>query len=556
MALPQPIGEKIGEWEVVDQCKDNPQKYIVRCRCGTIAEKYLSNLRRGYSPNCGGPAHKERKTGRKPNTPAVNTVGQKFNHWTVLEELGKGKVRVQCDCEAKTEGIRYKKAIISGESKSCGCAATPYKTDLIGKTFGHWKVIGSAGNGMCLCECSCENHTQSKVSRANLLNGNSTSCGCEQANKMKQTMLDRYGEIAARRLDEPREKWKIELLHDAKEFRKFILKFTEEFGKKPTINDLCSFLDIQRATMLVRVHEHKLEDIVDLMPMQSQYEDEIVEIIKSINNNIEIIRSDRHLLDGFEIDIYLPTKKIAIEFNDTYWHSSIHKDKDYHQNKTIKAFSKCIHLIHIFEYEWKDPDKKRLIIQYLKDLLDNNKQICYARNCTVKEIDNITERDFEENYHLQGYAPSKLALGLYSNNELISVMSFGTPRFDKNYDWELIRYCVKSGYAVTGGKEKLFKYFVSNNKNISILTYVDISKFTGMSYFNLGFTKTENWKTQPGYVWVNPDNNKVLSRYRTQKSKLVDAGLGKNEETEDEIMTGMGYYKVYDSGNLKLKYIN
>ena len=554
MAIPQPIGEKIGEWTILRRCDDNPQKYVLQCSCGTIAEKYLSNLRRGYSLDCGGPAHKQRKAGRKLGSVEYDTTGMKFNHWTVLEEVGGGKIKVQCDCPNKTTGIRYKKAIISGESKSCGCASVPYKTDLIGKRFGNWVVIGSAGNGMCLCQCNCANHTLGVVSRANLINGKSQSCGCLQGKLMHNTMMERYGEIASRRLDNPCEQWQIDMIHNSNQFKQFIIDLTTAYGRKPTINDLCNLLDIQSATMLVRVHEYGFDDIVDILPMQSHYEDEIVGIIKSIDSNLVIIRNDRKVLQGMELDIYLPDKRIAIEFNGTYWHSTVNKDIKYHQNKTLLCFKSNIHLIHIFEYEWNDASKKQLIINYLQDIISSKKKVYHARNCEVKEIYRDIEASFENTYHLQGYAQSSVALGLYYNNELISVMSFGRPRFDDKYEYELIRYCVKSGCAISGGKEKLFKHFVDRYLNSSIITYCNISKFTGMSYFDLGFKRYDNWITVPGYVWVKPDINSIVSRYQAQKKNLVQKGLGTDDETEDIIMTRLGYLKIYDAGNLKLVY--
>ena len=47
----------------------------------------------------------------------------------------------------------------------------------------------------------------------------------------------------------------------------------------------------------------------------------------------------------------------------------------------------------------------------------------------------------------------------------------------------------------------------------------------------------------------------VLPRYKTQKQKLLSKGFGTKEQTEDDIMESLGYYKVYDSGNLKLEWI-
>lgn len=63
-------------------------------------------------------------------------------------------------------------------------------------------------------------------------------------------------------------------------------------------------------------------------------------------------------------------------------------------------------------------------------------------------------------------------------------MSFGKPRYNKNYECELLRLCTKNGYAVVGGAEKLFSYFVKTHNPKSVISYCDLSKFMGNVYKN------------------------------------------------------------------------
>jgi hypothetical protein len=127
-------------------------------------------------------------------------------------------------------------------------------------------------------------------------------------------------------------------------------------------------------------------------------------------------------------------------------------------------------------------------------------------------------------------------------------MTFSKPRFDKEYQFEIIRSVWKSGYSVIGGSEKIFKSFITSKYNPkSILSYCNIAKFVGSSYSRLGFKLVS--VTEPNYVWVK-DNN-VISRYKTTKRELVEAGLGTENDTENAIMERLGYLKVYDCGNAK-----
>mgnify|MGYP007037140579 CR=1 FL=1 len=64
-------------------------------------------------------------------------------------------------------------------------------------------------------------------------------------------------------------------------------------------------------------------------------------------------------------------------------------------------------------------------------------------------------------------------------------MTFGKPRYNKNYEYELIRYC--SSKNIVGGAEKLFNYFIKTYNPKSIISYCDWSKFNGDVYLKLGF---------------------------------------------------------------------
>ena len=132
-------------------------------------------------------------------------------------------------------------------------------------------------------------------------------------------------------------------------------------------------------------------------------------------------------------------------------------------------------------------------------------------------------------------------------------MTFGTPRFDNsNNVIELIRYCTRADTVIIGGAEKLFNFFIRKYTPSKVISYCDISKFTGKVYNRLGFKLVA--VSEPNYVWVR--GNKVLKRYQTQKHKLLEMGLGREDQTESEIMEELGYIRVYDCGNYKFEFTN
>ena len=111
--------------------------------------------------------------------------------------------------------------------------------------------------------------------------------------------------------------------------------------------------------------------------------------------NIQKVNNDRTILNGLELDFYIPSLNFAIEFDSLYYHSEYSggKNKKYHINKTKLCESKNIHLIHIFDDEWIY--KKDIVISKLLHLLKiNSSEIISARKCSLKLIDNTQKRNY------------------------------------------------------------------------------------------------------------------------------------------------------------------
>ena len=252
----------------------------------------------------------------------------------------------------------------------------------------------------------------------------------------------------------------------------------------------------------------------------------------------------RSILSPYEIDLYDEEKKFGIEFNGNYWHSEQKGiSRRYHQKKSLYAEEKGIFLYHIWEYEWNDPLLKDIILSQIQNIADKNRVKFYARRCEIRLTSSTDSKLFLTQNHLQGYCSSKVNLGLYHENELVSLMTFGKPRFNKNYEWELLRFCTKKNTSIIGGASKLFKKFVELYKPKSVLSYSRIDKGTGRLYENLGFKLDKI--TDPDYVWTN--GKIVLSRYQCQKHKLIQQGF--KGSSESEIMENRNFLRVFGCGN-------
>lgn len=278
---------------------------------------------------------------------------------------------------------------------------------------------------------------------------------------------------------------------------------------------------------------------------RSNREIELFDFIKS--NYIGDINININGIISKELDIYLPDIKLAFEFNGLYWHSDIYKDNLYHINKTKECLDKNIELVHIWEDDWdlKNDIVKSIILNKL-----NKSNKIYARKCEVKIIYDINVvRDFLTKNHIQGYVPSRIKIGLYYNDELVSIMTFGSLRVSLGRDskdgcYELIRFCNKLNTSVIGGASKLFNFFVKKYNPIYVISYSDISRYDGCMYENLSF-RFDGY-SNPNYYWIV--NNVRRHRFNFRKDVLVKNGYD-NNKTEFEIMKENGYNRIFDCGN-------
>ena len=212
-------------------------------------------------------------------------------------------------------------------------------------------------------------------------------------------------------------------------------------------------------------------------------------------------------------------------------------DVNYHRDKSKLAKDSGYSVIHVFD--WDDVDK---VVQLLKFRVT-----AYARKCDVKVVSEIDTNNYLDMYHLQGTCRGqKIRLGLYHDNQLVSLMTFGKSRFNKSCEYELLRYC--SHYNVVGGAEKLFKYFVDNYKPNSIVSYCDTSKFSGKVYDALGFKYIKT--NSPRKHWYSLKEKRHITDgllLSQGYDRLFKENHGKGTSNE-ELILNRGYLPVYDCG--------
>jgi len=338
---------------------------------------------------------------------------------------------------------------------------------------------------------------------------------------------------------------------------KFIQKSIEKHGDK-FIYDESEYIDSRSMITLFCKNGHKFVQKANNhlngtgCPKCNRFNVKESKLLEFIQKNIDTVikTSDRKVLKGMELDIYLPELKLGFEFNGLYWHSEIFKDKKYHLNKTEICNTQGVELFHIWEDDWMN--KQEIVKSMILNKLGKTPNKIFARKCQVRIIeDNKIVRSFLNENHIQGFIGSKIKLGLYHDDELISLMTFGNLRKSlgqksKENTYELLRFCNKLNTLVAGGASKLFRYFLNNFIVNEVVSYSDYSRSKGNMYQKIGFNLQHN--SDPNYYYVIDGVRK--HRFAFRKDRLIDEGFDKNK-TEIQIMNERGYFRIFDCGMQK-----
>lgn len=246
----------------------------------------------------------------------------------------------------------------------------------------------------------------------------------------------------------------------------------------------------------------------------------------------------------YRYDICIPDQKVLIEIDPTYTHNTIGNlwtdqgiDPNYHKEKSAAAKEAGYRCIHVFDWD----DWNSII-----SLVTPRRKI-YARQCKIYKLQPaITDKFLKEN-HLQGTVRGQdLCLGLVYENEVVEVMTFGKPRYNKKYYAELLRLCTRKDVNVIGGASKLFSFATKKLGVENIISYCDLAKFNGDVYEKIGMHFSHF--TEPQEVWSKNSRKITANLLRSRGyDQLFSTNFGKGTSNE-ELMLADGWLPVYDCG--------
>ena len=405
----------------------------------------------------------------------------------------------------------------------------------------------------------------------------------------KSTMLEKYGtihsmqvpEISQKMIDTRRDNFYVQMTNGNRfENKVALLTARDEYTGTRDSNDILLPYTFQCNTCNKEFSSKIDAGGIPTCPIcfpptgRSKPENEVADFVQSLLPTTEIKRSDRTLISPLELDIYIPDKKFAIEFDGIIWHSETfgQKHRDYHINKTLECEKVGVRLMHIFEHEWinkKEIVKRKIALavgmtyktktpeSILFESESSLPDKIYARKCEIREIDSRTNTTFLNTWHIQGKDNASIKLGAFYAGKLVATMSFGKKRVAMGVkvrgegEYEMYRFCV-ADTPVIGIASRLLSTFIKTYNPNEILTFADI-RYSGTSAFydTIGFTRIA--VTKPNYFYFHKDTPMELRhRFNFRKdvlpNKLETFDINK---TEYQNMLINGYDRIWDCGNLK-----
>ena len=311
------------------------------------------------------------------------------------------------------------------------------------------------------------------------------------------------------------------------------------YSELKNIQDVGTKYNISRSCVRNILIRNDVNISTELSSWISKGHQELIDFCKT--NNLSYKINDRNLIKPYEIDLVIEDK-ICVEYCGLYWHSELAgKSKTYHLDKLKMVEKLGLRLFTIFEHY-----DLEIITSMILHSLGKTLSRLHARKCDIKLISSVDAAMFENQNHIMGYRPAKYCYGLYHQNELVQTMSFSKSRYDKKIDYEIIRSTIKNNTHVNGGVSKLISYFLQKINASTLITYVDRTYGTGVSYYNTKMVYSH--ETAPNYYYFK--NGQVYSRVSFQKHKLKSKLEHFDEsKTEFQNMLDNNWNRYWDCGN-------
>lgn len=299
--------------------------------------------------------------------------------------------------------------------------------------------------------------------------------------------------------------------------------------------DRCARDDVRRLNSLLLAPRCML---CDRQVIVSAAQGELATFIGSLGHD-DVVVSDWTVVPPYELDVVVPSAKLAVEYHGLYWHSEANADdRGRTMLKRRLAEEGGYRVLTFFEDEWRD--KRPIVEAMIRYRLGRIDRRLFARKCDIVDVSVADRRVFFDENHIAGDIRAKYAYGLVSDGELVAAMSLRTPltkAYGRRYD--VARFAVKRDTAVVGGVSKLTKHALARaavDGRVGLLTYADMRFSSGDGYVVGGFQLVK--ETGPRFWWTD------FVERRDRFSVRADGGL-----SEAEIARQQRVCRIYGDTN-------
>lgn len=436
-----------------------------------------------------------------------------------------------CTCECGNEVYKKVSELNSGMAKSCGCIKAI--KDISGQVFGKLTVqkrVRNTKTGKSVWECLCVCGNTINIVADKLKSGRQVSCGCSRGKtnvafrKEKQAAYyNKYRETFFTHITELSLQNGLKLLSTLDEFKTFRRKQQTSLrfscAAKGHEFELAWFNMQQQLNCRVCNGFRSKDEIAIYEWLQTVYSGPIEPNYKKI-------------LGTHEVDIFIPEKKIAIDFNGLFTHSELCREKDYHIEKLKAINQQGIKFYQINADEWHF--KQDIVKSLLCNKLGLGTKRYFARKLSVQNIPKQQAQEFLRDNHLMGEHVGSTSIGLVTeNNELVCLLTYQ----NRKSFIDISRFCTALGTIAVGGFSKLINYIEQHIKPKRIQSYVDLRYGTGESLLTCGFRLE---KITLGWKWTD---------YRHTFNRMAcRANMDERNLTEREYAKELKWVRIYDSG--------
>ena len=374
-----------------------------------------------------------------------------------------------------------------------------------------WHHVKQSYNAHCSTKCA--NNNLSKI------------------DKIRQTINDRYGAPSfSQSLMDPSS---LVLLHNSEWMR------GQHYDKEKSLHEIASDLkvDVTTVSNYCRLHSIKVRTF-----SRSHGERKLSTLLD--NYQIVHIINTKDIIPPLELDIYIPSYNVAIEFSGLYWHSDKHEriNANYHANKRLRCQEQGIQLITIFEDELLHQERLA-ILKILSVLKKDPRDVTYARHCSIKCLTFEEASKFLNDYHMQGAGRGSIRYGLVYKEQIVACMVFIS---QGNGLFTLNRYATSK--RVVGGFSKLLSCFKKTVVWKTIISFADLRWSIGAVYLKCGFTHSGD--TSPDYKYVDKATMKRVHKFNFRHAKLHKV-IGEQYNPKDSEWVNLrraGWHRIYDCG--------